>query len=102
MQPEFLSILERIRARYGAPMRISSGYRCPEHPVEASKPSPGAHSTGLAVDVLIYGDRALELMQIALEEGIHGLGVSQKGDHSSRFIHLDILEGRGRPNCWSY
>lgn len=102
MQAHFLDLLERIRARYGRSMPVSSGYRCPDHPIEAKKETPGAHASGLAVDIRVHGDTALELIEIALEEGINGLGVNQRGDHSQRFIHLDILEGRGRPTVWSY
>ena len=29
--------LQDLREAYGKPMRITSGYRCPDHPIEAGK-----------------------------------------------------------------
>ncbi len=34
-----------------------------------------------------------------------GIGIKQKGDYASRFVHLDDLpngSGQPRPWCWSY
>ena len=54
MDSSFLDILEEVRGRYGKPMRLSSAYRSPDHPVEAKKEKPGMHTTGKAVDILLY------------------------------------------------
>lgn len=101
MQAEFMSRLQALRMRYGKPMKITSGYRCPEHPIEAKKDKPGAHASGLACDVGVDGKQAYELMKHAFALGFTGIGVSQKGS-GSRFIHLDMLEEAPRPNIWSY
>jgi zinc D-Ala-D-Ala carboxypeptidase len=101
MQAEFMSRLQALRMRYGKPMKITSGYRCPEHPIEAKKAKPGAHASGLACDVGVDGQQAYELMKDAFALGFTGIGVSQKGS-GSRFIHLDMLEEAPRPNIWSY
>ena len=45
-----LKILNAIRKEFG-PMPVTSGYRCPEHPIEARKDRVGAHTTGKAVDL---------------------------------------------------
>ena len=101
MQPEFMGKLQALRMRYGKPMKITSGYRCPEHPIEAKKEKPGAHASGLACDVGVNGQQAYELMKDAFALGFTGIGVSQKGS-GPRFIHLDMLEETPRPNIWSY
>jgi uncharacterized protein YcbK (DUF882 family) len=100
MTPEFLSKLQALRMAYGAPMRITSGYRCPEHPIEAKKIKPGAHSSGCACDVAVDGQQAHKLLKLAFELGFTGIGVNQKT--SGRFIHLDTLTEAPRPNVWSY
>ena len=100
MKPEFMAKLQALRTAYGAPMRITSGYRCPQHPIEAKKASPGAHASGLACDIGVQGADAHRLLRMALEAGFTGLGVQQKG--SGRFLHLDTLEGELRPTVWSY
>jgi zinc D-Ala-D-Ala carboxypeptidase len=102
MDPDFLALLEKVRVRFGKPMKLSSAYRSPEHSVEKDKPEKrknGYHVQGRAVDVLIYHDEALRLIHIALTEGIKGIGISQKGPHESRFVHLDNRETR---MIWSY
>lgn len=100
MTPEFMSKLQALRMKYGKPMRITSGYRCPEHPIEARKIKAGAHASGCACDVGVDGQQAYELMKCAFELGFKGIGVNQKT--SGRFIHLDTLEQAPRPNVWSY
>lgn len=100
IKPELLERLQVIRTKYGRAMPISSGYRCPRHPIEAAKSAPGAHSTGLACDIAVSGDDAYEVLKLALEHGFTGIGVQQKG--SGRFIHLDMVKGDNRPAVWSY
>ena len=100
MQADFMSRLQALRMRYGKPMKITSGYRCPEHPIEAKKDKPGAHASGLACDVGVDGQQAYDLIRHALQLGFTGIGVQQKG--TGRFIHLDMLEEAPRPNIWSY
>ena len=100
MQADFLQKLQALRSVYGRPMRVTSGYRCPEHPIEAKKAKPGAHASGCACDIGIDGADAHRLLKLAFAAGFTGIGVQQKG--SGRFIHLDTLEGGLRPNVWSY
>jgi uncharacterized protein YcbK (DUF882 family) len=100
MQADFMLKLQTLRSVYGKPMRITSGYRCPEHPIEAKKAQPGAHASGCACDIGVEGQDAHRLLKLAFAAGFTGVGVQQKG--SGRFIHLDTLEGGPRPNVWSY
>jgi len=103
MDPEFMAILQKVRESYGRPMRITSGYRDPSHPVEAAKGglSRGEHTLGRAVDVACEGYEAYILLQHALANGITRIGVQQKG--SARFLHLGIGgPGLANPWIWSY
>lgn len=79
-------------------MRIISGYRCPQHPIEVKKSAPGPHTTGLACDVAVEGADAYRLLRLALELDFKGIGVQQKGQ--GRFLHLDLVSEYGR--LWSY
>jgi uncharacterized protein YcbK (DUF882 family) len=97
MKPEFMGRLQALRDVYRKPMTITSGYRCPDHPVEKAKATPGIHSTGLACDVGVQGADAHELLRLAMHLGFTGIGVQQKG--AGRFIHLDL---RSAPTVWSY
>ena len=98
--PEFLYILNVIRVECGFALPVTSGYRCPKHPVEARKKAAGAHSKGLAVDIAVDRERAHRLIEEAMRQGIPRIGVNQKG--KSRFIHLDIDSSLPSPTIWSY
>jgi zinc D-Ala-D-Ala carboxypeptidase len=100
IKEELLDKLQALRSRYGKPMRITSGYRCPRHPIEAAKSAPGPHSSGLACDVGVEGADAHKLLGLALDAGFRGIGVQQKG--TGRFLHLDLLNAPNRPTVWSY
>ena len=104
MDKDFMVRIEALREQLGFPFPVNSAYRCPEHPIEERKSSPGAHSTGQAIDIGVQGEKAHMLLDAALQAGFTGIGVSQKGS-LGRFIHLDDLEGsseRPRPTVWSY
>jgi zinc D-Ala-D-Ala carboxypeptidase len=96
---------ERVRLRFGKPMRVSSGARCPDYNAKVSKTGrAGPHTKG-AIDFAVAGADALRVMHLMLEEGFTGIGVSQKGAHGDRFIHGDDLPnfpGQPRPTIWSY
>ena len=107
MDHDFMERLQKLRSAVGRPMRISSGYRDPSHPIEARKVIPGAHSTGKACDIACLGVDAYQIVALAHQFGFTGIGVQQKGDE--RFIHLDTLTpseaselGVNRPWIWSY
>ena len=107
MHSEFMDKLTSLRADWGQPMTVTSGYRCTAHPIEAKKiasgRNPGAHASGRAVDIAVQGADAYALLCAALGHGFSGIGIQQKG--SARFIHLDDLttdDGFPRPTIWSY
>lgn len=90
MQVDFMDTLQDIRNVFGKPMVVSSGYRSPLHSVERKKKRSGAHTYGVAVDILVHGDDVRELIVIASGFGIRRIGVSQNGAKNKRFVHLDI------------
>ena len=58
-------------------MRVTSGYRTPEHNRRVSRTGyEGPHTTGRAVDVAAFGERALRIVRIALA---HGFSAPWKG-----------------------
>ena len=109
MDPDFMSILQNIRDEMQRPLRISSGVRCAKRNMQVSSTGKnGPHvprTTGtMASDILIAGADALRLIDIARKHGISGVGISQRGTHAKRFIHIDTLseETHPRPTMWSY
>lgn len=103
MEASFLYRLEKLRKRLGMPLIVTSAYRCADHNAKVSKTGKtGPHTTGQAVDLLISGEDAYRIVKVATKLGFTGIGVSQKGTWSSRFIHVDDIAGIGRPRIWSY
>ena len=105
MDPDFMKLLEEIRKAYGNPMRVSSAFRCDDHNGKVSTVKNGPHTHAKngsrAADVLISGAAASELFMVARQVGANGLGVSQKGNHKDRFIHIDGVD-RPEQAMWSY
>jgi len=97
--PTVRNALNAIRKEYGKPMVVSSGYRCPDHPIEAKKSKPGEHTTGTCVDIACHGFDAAALTKLALENGATRVGWNQKG--ASRFIHLGWSKEYPR-GTWTY
>ena len=103
IEHELIDKLQALRTECGFPFKITSGYRSADHPVERNKSKPGTHALGLAADIGVRGQQALEIISKAKDFGFTGIGVNQKGN--ARFIHLDISkdsQGRPRPHSWSY
>ena len=102
MNPEFMQALLQLRKAYDKPMIITSGYRSPLHSIERQKPTPGEHALGMACDVKVAGHDAFEVVRLALQFGFTRIGVKQKGDWQSRFIHLGMSKKMPSPMIWSY
>lgn len=99
----FMQILEKIREEIDIPLFVTSAYRCPEYNSIISTTGPaGPHTTGKAVDIMISGASAYNLIRLGLEFNIVGIGVNQKGSFAKRFVHLDMIESNLRPRFWSY
>lgn len=99
--PTVLQTLNSIRGKYGKPMIVTSGYRCPEHPLEVVKSHPGEHTTGMCVDIACHGFDTAILTKLALEYNATRIGWSQKGDYGNRFIHLGWSKDYPK-GTWTY
>lgn len=95
---ELMDLVQEMREELGFAFTITSAYRCPVHPIEKDKATPGQHAVA-AIDIAVSGGEAVKLVELALSKGFTGIGVNQKGLHKQRFIHLDM---RDIPYIWSY
>ena len=99
MQHEFMQRLDVLRKMINRPLIISSGFRDISHPIEVKKTKAGMHTTGMACDILASHKHGLDIISFGLQLGFKGFGIQQKGDFSSRFIHIDLRETQ---TLWSY
>ena len=110
MDMDFMDILQGIREDMNRPLKISSGARCIKHNMRVSstgKTGPHVPRTEgtKAADIIISGADALRLIDTARKHGISGVGISQRGNHATRFVHIDTLsadDGHPRPTVWTY
>lgn len=94
--------IREIRERLEKPIVITSAMRCPEHNRKVSKSgATGPHTTGLAVDIACNGLEAFDIIGIAFELDVQGIGINMHGP--AKFLHLDWCgEPLPRPRVWSY
>ena len=103
MDEGFMKHLNELRNKVGFPLVISSGYRCPEYNAKVSfTGTNGPHTTGMAADIAISGEKAFMVAKAAFQLGFKGIGIAQKG--VKRFIHVDdvVSPEHPRPRVWSY
>lgn len=85
--------LEELRALANSPLIITSGYRCPLHNSNVGGAKHSKHMQGIAADVWSKKLTPKELYDLAErtpEFASSGIGLY------SRWIHVDIREGRAR------
>lgn len=102
-----LRLFDELRSKTKFSIPISSGARCREHNKKIGGAFNSAHTFGEALDCIVAGANAYLVLKIALELGFTGIGISQKGLYSSRYMHLDCMRaneelGVLRPFIWSY
>ena len=100
MNPELLEKLDQLREAYGYPIKLTSTYRSPDHPIEAKKAKPGEHAYGTAVDIACVGGEAtFKLVKAAIEVGFTRIGVSRKNN----FVHVGVgYDGAPPITIWTY
>ena len=100
MDKKLLTMLDSLREIYGNPIKITSSYRSPDHPIEAKKKSPGEHAYGAAVDIAsVGGEKTFKLVKAAIEVGFTRIGVSRKNN----FVHVGIGYPDAPPiTLWTY
>lgn len=98
LNPRMIEFVNSLEEAIGAELIITSGYRSPDHPIEAKKKSPGEHTTGLAIDVVAVGGTPVyEIVEAAINLGCKRIGISRK----SNFVHLGLDLTRVT-SIWTY
>lgn len=94
-----VSKLDELRAEWGKPMRITSGFRTLAHNAAVGGKPNSAHLRGLAADIHTGGlTDALRLAILAAQHGFERIGIDLKGG----FIHLDVDTSLPSPATWFY
>ena len=99
MKLPFILKLDKIRARCGFPLKVSSGYRTASHNAIVGGAINSAHTQGIAADLVIpepCGRNRMIFIKAAIEEGIDRIGIGKT------FVHVDASEALPRNVMWTY
>ena len=100
MQPEFIKRFEILENKWGKPLNISSGYRCPKHNKEVGGVDNSAHVRGYAADIVFDNSTQIyKFVQQAISI-FNRIGISSKG--KSHFVHLDSCPSSPAFVLWTY
>lgn len=92
ISPQLIEKLEEVRKKYGKPINITSGYRCPAHNVEVGGKVGSSHVSGLAADItpaLMNLDELDELYEIC-----YNIFDNIGDGRNKKFIHVDVREAK--------
>lgn len=93
----FMRELEDLRTIVDFPFRVTSGFRCETY--DKSIGGAGVHPIG-AVDINLWGHQVWKLVQVATARDWTGIGLQQRGDYLTRFVHIDRLSKHTHPRPW--
>lgn len=97
MDINFVKKLDDMRALYGNPLKVESGYRCDKHNKEVGGVADSDHEEGKGVDFTVNGSVArYTLIGIAYNMKIKRIGVGKT------FIHFGVSEKLPQFVMWTY
>ena len=88
---EMLDTLNKLREKLDRPIRITSGYRTPEHNLNVGGASRSLHLDGMAADIQVDGMTPDAVAIHAEMVGFRGIGIYRS------FTHVDV---RTTPAKW--
>ena len=92
IDPNLVKYLEKIRAHFGKPVRITSGYRSPAYNAKVGGAFHSYHLRGMAADIVISGVSSKLVAQYAETVGCGGVGWYE----ARNFTHIDTRSGNVR------
>lgn len=90
--------LDELRERAGAPIIVTSGYRCPTHNRAVGGVSNSQHVRGTAADIVCTALTVDQLADLAAAVGFDGIGRY----YGSGFVHVDVRDGGRSPNTYKW
>ena len=88
-----VTLLEKIRDRFGKPIHINSAYRTAAYNAKVGGVSNSYHVKGMAADIVVQGIPAKRVAQYAETLGCGGIGWYEH----KKFAHIDT---RHKRVCW--
>lgn len=94
--PELITVLEALRAHFGKPVQVFSGYRCRDHNRRVGGAAKSMHLLGLAADVSVrdVAPKRVHDWLAAQYPGRYGIG------GYLTFTHIDVRGTAARWGVW--
>lgn len=98
------AVLDPLRNRYGHPIHVSSGYRCPRLNKAVGGEKTSQHMTGEAADIYVASakDKAMLFSLIYYLLPFDQLIWERGTDEAPAWIHVSYREGNNRRECLRY
>jgi hypothetical protein len=98
------AVLDPLRERYGYPVMVSSGYRCPRLNKAVGGSATSQHVKGEAADIYVgkARDKAMLFSLIYYLLPYDQLIWERGNDEAPAWIHVSYREGRNRRECLRY
>ena len=90
IDPDLLVVLEDVRAHFGKPVTINSGYRCPTHNAAVGGVKDSQHVDGTAADIVVAETSPSKVY--AYLDPTHNGGLGKY----NTFTHIDVRGSRSR------
>lgn len=84
IHPQLVQLLDAIRDKVGAPVKINSGYRTRTYNTKIGGAAKSQHVLGMAADIVVAGKTPKEIAAIAAELKAGGIGIYPT------FTHVDV------------
>lgn len=95
---ELMDTLDSLRAFYGKPIKITSGYRCPQLNKAVKGSATSVHMIGYAADMKPTKDTLDHFIEVVLEwakEHKFDQIILEKNSKGSRWVHLGLYNNKG-------
>lgn len=96
LNPELVKLLDQAREIAGIPFKITSGYRDAKHNAEVGGVTDSAHTSGLAVDLLVKDTVSGGKILLALAQ----VGFKRFGFYADGHLHVDMDTTKTSPCYW--
>ena len=88
-----VAFLQQIRAHFGKPVTINSGYRCPSHNAAIGGAANSYHCRGMAADISVADTPPAAVAAYAQHLGVPGIGLYETAQDGF-FVHIDTRPQR--------
>ena len=97
------NVLDPVRKIYGAPIRVTSGYRCPALEQAVSGKVYGQHLQGLAADLQpISGGSLADIFRAVIKHGVWDQLIIEENANGARWVHVSYTPQNRRNQVLAY